>query len=724
MNKVILFVLMTTLFVTACTNNAQNVSESSTDNSPEKKVDTKQEQIENANIILEIDRTEYLTGEIITDGDYEISSNGIGTICFVPDKESRKIIEEKYSIYDLYYLNDESYYLYYDNVTITENLPNEVGVYKVKVKFDINSINNYNRFKLIDIELTDNIGTILYEGKSYETNNLDLDVKVKDRVCGLIVSSVDRLGEEGLRVGFCGEIETGGYYNIYYSEMYDSNYGCIYYDEKYKDNIPMIMGENNNKELFYFVNKENMFKELVNYSSFGRGKFKTSNYDLVYNFGIGRAPSDVLTEIVSLDENYKNMFEIKDISTTNIMGYTDDFAIVSNATKYDENNYAELYDYYYINKNNPEKVYLFATNNYYKLKEVINEKEFKLITVNTPIDAPDELICKITDKGVDISYPTNNPGEMETNSIINKFNISAINDNGNQIATDGKFIYYIDIKTRYINRVQIDGLNNETISEHKCSKLFYYKGKLYFLEYTQLNSWIACIDMDGSNYEIIYEQKMVNDFIIHNDAIYMTAFVEEQEAGYAYGFYKYNLSNGVIETFDDSIAIPLSLGLCLINDKLYYSINYKTREYDINTNTVKEYDISIRDMQEYNNYIYSYSNTYISRHEIDNISKFDKIYEIDDDYIIKRISVIDDLIFFTYAYDYTKRDEKVIFVDVVNIDGSNRRNIFQFEYSTLGHYGFEKIYVLNDKLLVISTDSQYPLFKVFDYEGNELWGLY
>lgn len=118
MNKVILFVLMIMLFVIACTNNLQSTSESGTDNRPEKKVDIKQELKENANIILEIDRTEYLTGEIITDGDYEISSSGFSNICFVPDKESRKLIEEKYSTYDLYYINDESYYLYYNNVLL------------------------------------------------------------------------------------------------------------------------------------------------------------------------------------------------------------------------------------------------------------------------------------------------------------------------------------------------------------------------------------------------------------------------------------------------------------------------------------------------------------------------------------------------------------------------------------------------------------------------------
>ncbi|MDD3752030.1 MAG: hypothetical protein PHU60_08300 [Tissierellia bacterium] len=357
----------------------------------------------------EIDRTEYLTGEIITDGDYEILSSGIGSICFVPDKESREIIEEKYDTYNLYYLNDESYFLYYDNISVTESLPNELGIYKVKVKFDLKEIYSFDRFNINDIELTDNIGTILYEGKEYETNNLDLDVKVKDRVCGLIVDSVNKLGDEGFRVTFCGEIETEGYYNISYSEMNASNYGTIYYDDKYESNVPMMMGESNNKQLFLFIDKEELFSQLEEHSSFGRGKFKISNFHIVYNVGMRREPTEVLTEIVSLDDAYKNMFEIIEKSETNIKGHNGIFAIVSNTAEYDENNYAKSYNYYYINKNNPKKVYLLTTEDYYFLDEVISDTEFSLITegYNEATDSYgvlNRIKCKITDKGAELSY--------------------------------------------------------------------------------------------------------------------------------------------------------------------------------------------------------------------------------------------------------------------------------------------------------------------------------
>ena len=625
----------------------------------------------------------------------------------------------------MYYLNDESYFIYYDNLSVTENLPKGLGIYKVKVKFDLKNIYNYDRFNLIDITLVDDIGTILYEGKSYRTNNLDLDVKVKDRVLGLIVESVDKFGDEGFRVSFCGEIETEGYYNRSYSELHGRNLGIIYYDEKYEDNVPMMMGESNNKQLFYFVDNKDLFSQLEDYSSFGRGKFKISNFHIVYKHGMGREPSEILTEIVSLDQGYKNMFEITDKAETSVNGYNDNFAIVSIPAEYDANNYAKSFDYYYINKNISKKVHLLTTKDNYLLGDVISETEFILKSEGYDEKAGaysvlNEIKCKITDQGAVLTYPS-----IAANEKIDKFNLSAIDDNYNRIATDGNYIYYIDMKTNYINRIRLDGTGNETISKQKCYELYYYNGKLYFQGYKQLSSWISCIDTDGGNYQIIYgdREKLINNFIIHDDIIYMTVFVEEQEAGYAYGFYKYNLLNGEMETFDDIIALPQSPGLRLINDKIYYGVNYKIREYDINTGTITEYDTIIYNIQEYNNCIYTYSWSSIRKHSTDNISEYDEIFEIDEGFLLRKISIIDDLIFFTYCHDYTKVDKSGIYVDVMNIDGTNRKNLFYFDYSTLGHYAFDIIYVLNDKLFVISRDNEYPIFKVFDFEGNELWSL-
>lgn len=271
MKKLVIFAMMLMFLITSCSINTPKTNNDSTDNNVE----------ENA---VEIDRSEYLTGEIITDGNYEISSGGIGCICFIPDKESREIIKDKYSTNDLYYLNDESYFIYYDNLSVTENLPQDLGIYKVKVKFDLKNIYNYNRFNLIDVTLFDDIGTILYEGKIYRTNDLDLDVKVKDRVLGLIVESVDKFGDEGFRVSFCGEIETEGYYNIFYSELHGRNLGIIYYDEKYEENVPMMMGESNNKQLFYFVDNKDLFSQLEDYwivNSKLNNFFKGINFVLV-----------------------------------------------------------------------------------------------------------------------------------------------------------------------------------------------------------------------------------------------------------------------------------------------------------------------------------------------------------------------------------------------------------------------------------------------------------
>lgn len=131
---------------------------------------------------IEIDRSEYLTGELITDGIYTYPSKGFGILYFVPDEESSQIIKEKYNI------SEESLQLKYEDVSKVEHLPKELGIYKVKVDLE----EEYNWLAINDIQLTDNIGTVVYKGKTYETNELDESVKVKDNVCGLIVKWIDR----------------------------------------------------------------------------------------------------------------------------------------------------------------------------------------------------------------------------------------------------------------------------------------------------------------------------------------------------------------------------------------------------------------------------------------------------------------------------------------------------------------------------------------------------
>jgi hypothetical protein len=90
--------------------------------------------------------------------------------------------------------------------------------------------------------------------------------------------------------------------------MYGTNIGTIYPDEESYSNIPNFNGEKGFNH-FLFSKDDVLINELGNFSSLGRGRFKNSNYTLVYDIGMGRAPSDNLTEIVSLDENYNNMFK-------------------------------------------------------------------------------------------------------------------------------------------------------------------------------------------------------------------------------------------------------------------------------------------------------------------------------------------------------------------------------------------------------------------------------
>jgi len=395
MKKIIIIIIMLILLVTACVDNTIKKTDADNDNL-NNNISEKTENIKKPDLNDDIDRTEYLTGEIITDGIYDHPTNHQGNIYFVPDEESSKIIKQKYDA------AAESFILVYDDMSKVENLPQELGIFKVIVKIDWNE--KGRTFLIKDIQLTDKIGTVTYEGKTYETNELDENVKVKDKVCGLIVKWISKDKDVGgIQIRFAGEIESEGYFSINYSEMYDDNLGRIHFDEEYFDNIPMYVEKRFNN--FYFAKSNELFDQLKNFSSFGRGRFKTSNYHLVYNIGMGRSASDYLTEIISLDESYRNMFEFDKYKYVDRIGVNKDFVIVSSSNYNDKFNYLSA-DLYYVNKNKPGKIFLFNSLGYdYELRLTATENEFILSTngYNRYTGEQNEehsIICKITEDGV------------------------------------------------------------------------------------------------------------------------------------------------------------------------------------------------------------------------------------------------------------------------------------------------------------------------------------
>lgn len=343
----------------------------------------------------EIDRSEYLTGEIITDGRYEIlAETGFSTFMFIPDSESLEIMKGIYT-------GNQDYILAYDSVDRIKDLPDELGIYKVKVK--IERVDDYGYLFIDEIELTDNIGTVLYDGKVFETNDLDDTVNAKDIVSGLIVERVIR-SDGGLIVDFAGEIECEGYYiaDPEDNDMFGPT-GNIYVDQEYKKNFPVIYGEGN-KFSVWFSRTNGLFDEMANHSLVGRGKFKIAGYRLIYNIGMGTAPWEAITEIVSLDEGYASMFESEDERYLELRCIDNDFAIVA-ATEYDENFEDISTDYYYINRNNPIKIYLFSGDRYaYTVEEKKNEFEFTITTDGFNMstrntEAVHSYACNISEQG-------------------------------------------------------------------------------------------------------------------------------------------------------------------------------------------------------------------------------------------------------------------------------------------------------------------------------------
>lgn len=305
------------------------------------------------------------TGEIISDG-YFVNE---GRIYFVPDKETRELLKNEYPYsIDL----GGSIPLDYDSVNIVKDLPRELGIYKVEVEADYKTGNVFSKLK--SIRLTEEIGTIEYIGKEYPTNELDESVTAKDRVCGLIVSNVRKFEDGGVMIEFEGEIESEGFYNVYPGGEF-FNYkriGRIVPDGESVRNFPSYKGTcvNNNFSV-YFSETNELYKQLAEHSAIGRGKFKSIGYDIVYNYGVGVPPKEVLTEIISLDENYKGLFPYDDNLITRPLvneeikhknGFMDKYAIVY---AYNLENENSQIDYYFFGYKELSKIKILTSDKFY-----------------------------------------------------------------------------------------------------------------------------------------------------------------------------------------------------------------------------------------------------------------------------------------------------------------------------------------------------------------------
>jgi|GEM_PF-344532 len=349
--------------------------------------------------ILQIQEQNRYTGEIIVDGFY----GNKGRIYFVPDKETRELLKNEYPYTTA---KGESIPLDYDDISIVKDLPKELGIYKAEVEADYKTGNIISKLK--SIKLTEKIGTVEYEGKEYPTNELDEYVNVKDRVCGLIVSNVDRTDGGGIIIEFEGEIESEGFYNVYPGgEYFDyKRIGRIVPDGESVKNFPAYKGEVNPWSV-YFIETNELYRQLAEHSAIGRGKFKSKNYRIVYNHGMGVSPREALIEIISLDEKYKGFFTYDDNSITRPLvneknkykaGFMDKYAIVYNVDDY--NNESSPRNYYFFGFDEMSKIKILSTNEfYYGLNENNGEypNEFELIT-DTGIEKPHSISFRYFDK--------------------------------------------------------------------------------------------------------------------------------------------------------------------------------------------------------------------------------------------------------------------------------------------------------------------------------------
>lgn len=417
MKKLLLYVTIL-LLLTSCTKQTDKI------------IDVEEpiiEPIETENDEVELVR---YTGEIISDGHF----GNKGRIYFVPGKETKELLKNEYP-----YSIDEgdSIPLDYDGINIVKDLPDELGIYKVEVEADYKTGNMGSKLK--SIKLTEEIGTIEYEGKEYPTNELDETVTAKDRVCGLIVSNVRKFDNGGVMIEFEGEIESEGFYNVYPGgEFYNyKGIGRIVPDGESVKNFPSYKGTGvNNNFSVYFSETNAMYQQLAEHSAIGRGKFKSIGYDIIYNYGGGAYPKEILTEIISLDENYKGLFIYNDNSITGPLtnegikyknGFMDKYAIIFNPDN--SENESSPINYYFFGYDELSKIKILTSDEfYYGLKENKdgNPNEFELITDSSAME-PHSISFRYYDKnrssnGKDTLWKTYNYGYFgNKNEIVRIF---------------------------------------------------------------------------------------------------------------------------------------------------------------------------------------------------------------------------------------------------------------------------------------------------------------
>lgn len=308
--------------------------------------------------------------------------------------------------------------------------------------------------------LAEEIGTVEYEGKSYPTNDLDENVTVKDKVCNLIVSNVRKIGD-GVMIEFEGEIESEGFYNIHNGgELFNHiNIGRIVPDEKSLKNLPNYKGVGNDWSV-YFSETNELYEQLAEHSAIGRGKFKSTGYRIVYNYGGGVGPGESLTEIVYLDENYKGLFDFNEDAITAPLvneqnkykdGFMDKYAIVYHSSDIDGyRTEPTTRDYYFLGYDELSKIKILSTDEfYYGLKENNGENmnEFQLKT-DSSSEKSHEVSFKYFDK---------NSNGYGKDLILKKFDFGIFKVN--------------DSTVRVFEKDEVSGMTAEDINiEYHCTE--------------------------------------------------------------------------------------------------------------------------------------------------------------------------------------------------------------------------------------------------------------
>ncbi|QSX05424.1 hypothetical protein JYG23_12170 [Sedimentibacter sp. zth1] len=314
--------------------------------------------------------------------------------------------------------------------------------------------------------------------------------------------------------------------------------------------------------------------------------------------------------------------------------------------------------------------------------------------------------------------------DTDTQDEICTINYSPNQANGGNFSYDKENIYYLlDNKLHCMSKENKE--QKILFPNYKIRDFMLYKNKIYIKYNKDSETKYSIIDKDGTN------EKQINikatgflcTPIIYKDYLY---FTRETNEDFLYEVLKFDIESGkhqIDDIFKDirtSLILPITY-----NDNLflvdflqpYNLISYdgdKIKNLEFNGAINNEGDF-ISNIQIVDDYIYYYSKNCIAKEKLGDPTSAQVLFS-EKDYIISRINVTSDYIFFTHIINNYDQDNVVVEINRIDHDGNNLKKVFEDKVNHSTNMSSSGIYIIDDVIYYKSVET--GKINAFDIDGN------